>query len=101
MKFSTDELMPFFAVRTGMSKHVGEVQAGKKIVVTRQGKSTGALVSAIQLYHYQELNRVMGELMAAFKFALKSVSTDSTNTSLAVWIEEALELLSKPVGCDQ
>ena len=27
MKFSTDELMPFFEVRTGMSKYLDEVQA--------------------------------------------------------------------------
>jgi prevent-host-death family protein len=46
MKFSTDELMPFFEVRTGMSKYLGDVQAGKEIVITRHGKPAGALVSA-------------------------------------------------------
>jgi hypothetical protein len=35
MKFSTDELIPFFEVRTGMSKHLDDVQAGKEIVITR------------------------------------------------------------------
>jgi hypothetical protein len=35
MKFSTDELIPFFEVRTGMSKHLDDVQAGEEIVITR------------------------------------------------------------------
>ena len=97
MKFSSDELMPFFAVRTGMSKHLDDAQAGKEIVITRHGKPTGALVSAMQLYRYRELNRLMGELTEAFKLQPKSASTDSTSASLAALIEEAQQLLAKPV----
>ena len=67
MKFSTDELMPFFEVRTGMSKHLDDVQAGKEIVITRHGKPEGALVSAAQLYRYRELERVITELTALLK----------------------------------
>lgn len=63
MKFSTDELMPFFEVRTGMSKHLDDVQAGKEIVITRHGKPEGALLSAAQLYRYRELDRLMAQLL--------------------------------------
>lgn len=63
MKFSTDELMPFFEVRTGMSKHLDDVQAGKEIVITRHGKPEGALLSAAQLYRYREVNRLVVQLL--------------------------------------
>jgi prevent-host-death family protein len=63
MKFSSDELMPFFEVRTGMSKHLDDVQAGKEIVITRHGKPEGALLSAAQLYRYRELDRLMVQLL--------------------------------------
>jgi prevent-host-death family protein len=63
MKFSTDELMPFFEVRTGMSKHLDDVQAGKEIVITRHGKPEGALISAAQLYRYREVDRLMVQML--------------------------------------
>ena len=63
MKFSSDELMPFFEVRTGMSKHLDDVQAGKEIVITRHGKPEGALLSAAQLFRYREVNRLMVQLL--------------------------------------
>ena len=63
MKFSTDELMPFFEVRTGMSRHLDDVQAGKEIVITRHGKPEGALLSAAQLYRYRELDRLLEQLL--------------------------------------
>ena len=63
MKFSTDELMPFFEVRTGMSKHLEDVQAGKEIVITRHGKPEGALLSAARLFQYREVERLMVQLL--------------------------------------
>ena len=63
MKFSSDELMPFFEVRTGMSKHMDDVQAGKEIVITRHGKPEGALLSAAQLFRYREVDRLMVQLL--------------------------------------
>jgi prevent-host-death family protein len=63
MKFSSDELMPFFEVRTGMSKHLDDVQAGKEIVITRHGKPEGALLSAAQLFRYREVDRLMVQLL--------------------------------------
>ncbi len=72
MKFSTDELMPFFEVRTGMSKHLDDVQAGKEIVITRHGKPEGALISAAQLYRYREVNRLMVQLLDVLAWQTES-----------------------------
>ena len=47
MKFSIGELMPFFEVRTGMSKRLDDVQVGKEIVITRYGKPEGALIQPL------------------------------------------------------
>lgn len=94
MKFSSDELMPFFEVRTGMSKHLDDVQAGKEIVITRHGKPAGALVSAAQLYRYREQDRVMGELLSVLKSATPQPKL--TTVQMAV-MQEAEQLLIKPV----
>lgn len=92
MKFSSDELMPFFEVRTGMSKHLDDVQAGKEIVITRHGKPSGALVSAAQLYRYREQSRYMGE----FLNMLKSVTPKLSNAQAAL-VKEAEQLLAAPL----
>ena len=63
MKFSPNELMPFFEVRTGMSKHLDDIQAGKEIVISRHGKPKGALLSAAQLFRYREIDRLMVKLL--------------------------------------
>lgn len=96
MKFSSDELMPFSEVRTGMSHFLVDVQAGKEIVITRHGKPIAALVAATQLYRYRELDRVMVELTTALKSQPKSASAAPTTASLAALIEEAQQLLAKP-----
>ncbi len=92
MKFSTDELMPFFEVRTGMSKHLDDVQAGKEIVITRHGKPEGALVSAAQLFRYRELERVITELTAL----LNAATTAKPDKALLALSSEAGKLLAKP-----
>ena len=90
MKFSTDELMRFFAVRTGMSKHLDDVQAGKEIVITRHGKPEGALISAAQLYRYRELERVIAELTA-----LLTSTTVKPDKAFLALTSEAGKLLAK------
>lgn len=91
MKFSTDELMPFFEVRTGMSKHLDDVQAGKEIVITRHGKPEGALVSAAQLFRYRELERVITELTAL----LNAATAAKPDKVLLALTSEAGKLLKK------
>ena len=95
MKFSTDELLPFFKVRTGMSKHLDDVQAGKEIVITRHGKPEGALVSAAQLYRYRELERVITELTALLKSTATTAKPDKALLALS---SEAGKLLTKTEG---
>ena len=87
MKFSIGELMPFFEVRTGMSKRLDDVQVGKEIVITRHGKPEGALISAAQLYRYRELERVIVELTARL-------------TTTALKHDKALSALAKQRGAN-
>lgn len=94
MKFSSDELMPFFEVRTGMSKHLDDVQTGKEIVITRHGKPVGALVSAAQLYRYREQDRVLGELLSLLKSATPQLILTTVQIAL---MQEAEQILFKPV----
>jgi prevent-host-death family protein len=98
MKFSTDELMPFFEVRTGMSKHLDDVQAGKEIVITRHGKPEGALVSAAQLYRYRELERVITELTALLNTTANAAKPDNAQKAISVLMIEAGKLLTKTGG---
>jgi antitoxin (DNA-binding transcriptional repressor) of toxin-antitoxin stability system len=91
MKFSTDELIPFFEVRTCMFKHLDDVQAGKGIVITRHGKPEGALLSVARLFQCRENERVMGEVLSLLKLAISQ-----TAAQLAV-VREAEQLLAKPV----
>ena len=98
MKFSTDELMPFFKVRTGMSKHLDDVQAGKEIVITRHGKPEGALVSAAQLYRYRELERVITELTTLLNTTANAAKQDNAQKAISVLMIEAGKLLTKTGG---
>jgi antitoxin (DNA-binding transcriptional repressor) of toxin-antitoxin stability system len=93
MKFSTDELMPFFEVRTGMSKHLDDVQTGKEIVITRHGKPEGALLSSARLFRYREHERVMGELLTPLK--LRTLQAKLTTVQIGT-MREAEQLLAKP-----
>jgi prevent-host-death family protein len=75
MKFSSDEMMPFNEVRTGMSSLLVDVQAGKEVVITRHGKPIAALVGAAHLYRYRQLDRLMNELTALLQS--KNEASDS------------------------
>ena len=93
MKFSIGELMPFFEVRTGMSKRLDDVQVGKEIVITRYGKPEGTLISAAQLYRCRELERVIVELTA--RLTTTAVKPDKAFLALT---SEAGKLLAKTAG---
>lgn len=98
MKFSSDELMPFSDVRTGLSHFLVDVQAGKEIVITRHGKPIAALVAASQLYRYRELYRVMGEMTAMLAFQKKSSTPNQARSTLKELVQEAQQLLAKPLA---
>lgn len=95
MKFSSDELMPFFAVRTGMSKLLDDVQAGREVVITRHGKPEGALLSAARLFQYREHERVMGDLLTLLKSATPQPKLATAQIAV---VHEAEQLLANPVG---
>ena len=97
MKFSSDELMPFSDVRTGLSHFLVDVQAGKEIVITRHGKPIAALVAASQLYRYRELDRVMGEIAAILTKQKELNAPDHTSSAFVELVQEAQQLLSKPL----
>lgn len=96
MKFSSDELMPFFEVRTGMSKLLVDVQTGKEIVITRHGKPIGALVAASELYRYRELERVITELTTLLNATTTSARPDNAQKAFLELACEAGKLLKKP-----
>lgn len=96
MKFSSDELMPFSEVRTGMSHFLADVQGGKEIVITRHGKPVAALVAATQLYRYRELDRLMGALAMALRLQAETGKPDQAPSLMAL-VQQAEQLLIKPV----
>ena len=97
MKFSSDELMPFSDVRTGLSHFLVDVQAGKEIVITRHGKPIAALVAASQLYRYRELGRVTGEMVVILENQNESSKPSQSTYTLIELVQEAQKLLSKPL----
>ena len=63
MKFSSDELIPFSEARSGMSKVIEKVLAGREFVVTRHSKMTVAIISASQLFQFREMERELSEYL--------------------------------------
>jgi len=66
MRFSTDEIKPFYEVRQNLSKAIDEVERdGGEVVIAKHGKPVAALLSAAGLYRYRELDRLMVQLLDA------------------------------------
>lgn len=63
MKFSSDELIPFSEARSGMSKVIEKVLAGREFVVTRHSKMTVAIITASQLFQFREMERELIEYL--------------------------------------
>lgn len=64
MRFSTDEIKPFYEVRQNLSKAIDEVERdGSEVVIAKHGKPVAALLSAAGLYRYREVDRLMVQLM--------------------------------------
>lgn len=63
MKFSSDELIPFSEARSGMSKVIEKVLAGREFVVTRHSKMTVAIITASQLFQFREMERELSEYL--------------------------------------
>lgn len=64
MRFSTDEMKPFYEVRQNLSKAIDQVERdGGEVVIAKHGKPVAALLSAAGLYHYREVDRLMIQLL--------------------------------------
>ena len=64
MRFSTDEIKPFYEVRQNLSKAIDEVERdGGEVVIAKHGKPVAALLSAAGLYRYREVDRLMVQLL--------------------------------------
>lgn len=64
MRFSTDEIKPFYEVRQNLSKVIDEVERdGGEVVIAKHGKPVAALLSAAGLYRYREVDRLMVQLL--------------------------------------
>jgi prevent-host-death family protein len=64
MRFSTDEIKPFYELRQSLSKAIDEVERDSgEIVIAKHGKPVAALLSAAGLYRYREVDRLMAQLL--------------------------------------
>ena len=64
MRFSTDEIKPFYEVRQSLSKAIDEVERDSgEVVIAKHGKPVAALLSAAGLYRYREVDRLMVQLL--------------------------------------
>lgn len=82
MKFSSDELIPFSDARSGLSRVIEDVLAGREFVVTKHGKLTVAFVAASQLYQYREMEREVNEYLAALDHVKNGSDTDGALAAL-------------------
>lgn len=66
MRFTTDEIKPFYEVRQNLSKAIDEVgRDGSETVIAKHGRPVAALLSAAGLYRYRELDQLIARLLRA------------------------------------
>jgi prevent-host-death family protein len=98
MRFSTDEIKPFYELRQSLSKAIDEVERDSgEIVIAKHGKPVAALLSAAGLYRYRELDRLMTQLLAVFS-SNESAANVSTVAGLSELLDEAKSALAKNGG---
>lgn len=68
MRFSTDEIKPFYEVRQNLSKIIDEVvDGGAEVVIAKHGRPVAAVLSAERLYRYREADRAIANLLSKFQ----------------------------------
>jgi prevent-host-death family protein len=98
MRFSTDEIKPFYELRQSLSKAIDEVERDSgEIVIAKHGKPVAALLSAAGLYRYRELDRLMVQLLDVLKPS-EGVATIDNTGELASLTEQAQALLAGKGG---
>ena len=96
MRFSTDEIKPFYEVRQNLSKAIDEVgRDGSEIVIAKHGKPVAALLSAAGLYRYRAINLLMARLLDHVSVSESSVepSIDPKVRLLLLEIEKLLRIV--------
>lgn len=94
MRFTTDEIKPFYEVRQNLSKAIDEVERdGSEIVIAKHGKPVAALLSAAGLYRYREVDRLMVELLdvLAQKAHLESFVADEQIAAIGAQVRSVNE----------
>jgi prevent-host-death family protein len=99
MRFSTDEIKPFYELRQSLSKAIDEVERDRsEIVIAKHGKPVAALLSAASLYRYREIDRLMGELVAVLNAQAQLSDTAPLQASFVELCEQAKAVLLTPSG---
>lgn len=94
MRFSTDEIKPFYEVRQNLSKAIDEVERdGGEVVIAKHGKPVAALLSAAGLYRYREVDRLMAQLLdvLAHRTEAGTQTVDAQITEIADHIKALAE----------
>jgi|GEM_PF-3777575 len=99
MRFTTDEIKPFYEVRQNLSKAIDEVERdGGEIVIAKHGKPVAALLSAAGLYRYREVDRLMDSLLTLCEQSgLRQDSTGSPNDLRVNEILRSMKMLRNSV----
>ena len=71
-------------------------RSGGEIVIAKHGKPVAALLSAAGLYRYREIDRLLGELIAALNAQVQSPDASPLQASFAALYEQAKPLVVKP-----
>jgi prevent-host-death family protein len=97
MRFSTDEIKPFYELRQSLSKAIDEVERDSgEIVIAKHGKPVAALLSAAGLYRYREINRLMGEFVEVLNAQAQLSDATPLQASFNALCEQAESLWIKP-----
>jgi prevent-host-death family protein len=86
MRFSTDEIKPFYEVRQNLSKAIDDVaQDGGEVVIAKHGKPVAALISAEGLYRYREVDGLLVQLLdvLALRTEATKLTVDAQVTEIA------------------
>jgi prevent-host-death family protein len=101
MRFSTDEIKPFYELRQSLSKAIDEVERDSlEIVIAKHGKPVAALLSAAGLYRYREVDRLMARLLAVLSSS-EAKGSISTSAEVVALLDEAKAALTKKGGAHE
>lgn len=88
MRFSTDEIKPFYEVRQNLSKVIEEVAlSSREIVIAKHGRPVAAVLSAAALFRYRELDRLLERMLDALQQGT-NLDSDAANEQVATILKQ-------------